>query len=152
MSPSTIQRRIQLARIAHVYYTHVNIDAAKAFLVDFGFFESKKVGKKTYFRGYGSEPFLYCAQQGEEDSFEGTAFVVQSREDLELAARILPGASEIYDLVDAPGGGQCVTFHDPVDKFPYHLVHGQTLVEPSDDFPELRFNFVSLLIVVLTLR
>lgn len=52
-------------------------------------------------------------------------FVVESLEDLEYASETLPGATSIYELKDAPGGGKCVTFYDPVDGWPMHLVRGQ---------------------------
>jgi hypothetical protein len=52
--------------------------------------------------------------------------------------------TEVYELRDAPGGGKCVTFYDPVDGFPFHLVYGQTPVERLDPhFPEVKINFVS---------
>jgi hypothetical protein len=68
-------------------------------------------------------------------------------------SRTLPGASKIYELTDAPGGGKCVTFHDSVDGFPFHLVFGQQLrtnevkaQEQAEELPNgnpmhLRFNF-----------
>ena len=86
------------------------------------------------------DPFVYCARRGSENSFGGVAFVVDSIEDLELATKKLPGASEIYES-KAPGGGKCVTFHDPTDGFPFHLVYGQTPVELTETFPELDYNF-----------
>lgn len=61
-------------------------------------------------------------------------------EDLELATQKLPGASQIYES-KAPGGGKCVTFHDPTDGFPFHLIYSQTPVEMTETFPELEYNF-----------
>lgn len=142
----TQPRRIRLVRPAHVYYTHRNIDKARQFLDDFGF---KKVasgdnGKKTYYRGTGSETFVYCAIEGDEDAFGGAAFVVESMDDLTYAAEHLPNVTPVTEMVDEPGGGFRVTFLDPVDKFPFHLVFGQ---EPAASggtktLPELDFNFV----------
>lgn len=80
-------RKIRLVRIAHVFYTHKAIDDARQFLDDFGFQELSRVGKNTYYHGYGSEPFTYCAIEGSEDKFRGAAFVVKIREDLEFASR-----------------------------------------------------------------
>lgn len=134
--------KIQLVRIAHVLYTHQDIDSARGFLADFGMQETKRVGDNFYFRGTGSEPFVYCASKGKQDAFAGAAFVVESEADLEIA-RSLPGASDIYPLTDAPGGGKCVTFCDPVDKFPMHLVYGQTLRDHVETRTPLNFNFVS---------
>ncbi|KAL5313231.1 hypothetical protein ACEPPN_018964 [Leptodophora sp. 'Broadleaf-Isolate-01'] len=138
MVPSVLQK-INLNRIAHVYYTHKNLEKAHQFLLDFGFSVTKRTKDEIYYRGYGTEPFLYCARKGNEDVFGGTAWVVDSLEDLELATS-LPGATPIHD-VDAPGGGKRVTFYDRIDNFPFHLVYGQTAVEVTQIFPELSFNF-----------
>ncbi|CAH0051949.1 unnamed protein product, partial [Clonostachys solani] len=136
------QRKIKLVRAAHVYYTHKNIQKAHQFLQDFGFQEVKRSGNKTYYRGTGSEPFIYCAVEGSENAFEGAAFAVESLEDLEYAAKTLPNATPVLQLLDQPGGGFRVTFTDPIDGFPFHLVHGQTSVEPGDSgLLQRRFNF-----------
>ncbi|KAL2855265.1 Glyoxalase/Bleomycin resistance protein/Dihydroxybiphenyl dioxygenase [Aspergillus pseudodeflectus] len=132
--------KIQLVRIAHVFYTHEHIDRARDFLADFGMQETKRVGDNFYFRGTGSEPFVYCARKGQKDEFGGAAFVVESEADLEVA-RSLPGATDIYQLSEAPGGGKCVTFYDPVDRFPMHLVHGQILRDHVETRTPLDFNF-----------
>lgn len=138
------ERKIQLARVAHVSYRYKNIAAARAFYEDFGFFEVARVGNRTYYRGYGTEPFVLCAEEGESDEFLGPGFVVESLADLEHASKTLPDATEVYELEDVPGGGKCVTFKDPVDGWPFHLVFGQESVEASEPgFPELRFNYVS---------
>lgn len=138
--------RINLVRIAHVFYTHRDLEKAHQFLQDFGFQEVKRVGKDIYYRGTSAEPFVYCARQGEEDAFGGAAFVVESDSDL-VAAEKLPGATRIYELSDAPGGGRCVTFYDPVDNFPFHLVYGQTPHADEKALPQLDFNFVSCLCI-----
>ncbi|KAI1426637.1 glyoxalase [Xylaria sp. FL1777] len=130
--------KIQLVRIAHVYYKYADLEKAKEFLLDFGFTEEKRVSndngedEKIYFRGYGTEPWVFCAIKSNEPEFGGVAFVVESEEDLRLAADTLPKASGIYELADAPGGGRCVTFHDPVDGWPMHLVYGQKSTDMLD--------------------
>jgi hypothetical protein len=138
-------RKIQLVRIAHVYYSYRDLEKARRFLLDFGFSEAKRVGDdKIYFRGYGQDPWVFCAIKADKDAFGGAAFVVESEEDLQLAAETLPSASGIYPLVEAPGGGRCVTFHDPVDTFPMHLVYGQESAEMLDvPLPHMIFNYVS---------
>ncbi|KAI0837769.1 glyoxalase family protein [Hypoxylon sp. FL0890] len=128
-------RKIQLVKITHVYYKYPDIDKAVAFLKDFGFTEEKRVSdEKIYFRGYGTDPWVLCAIKSDKPEFGGAAFVVESEEDLQLAAETIPKASKIYELEDAPGGGKGVTFYDPVDGFPMHLVWGQTPV-PMLDIP-----------------
>lgn len=140
MARIELHTKIRLVRLAHVHYTHADIDRAHQFLLDFGFQQIDRRGGRTFYRGYGTEPFVYCASEGERAEFGGLAFVVESLQDLELAADTLPGATAIYKN-DAPGGGQAVTFHDPVDGFPFHLIHGQEAADPLADYPELSFNF-----------
>jgi hypothetical protein len=123
--------------------THADFEKAHQFLLDFDMSVVISDDKKTYYRGYGKEPFVMCAEKGPEDKFGGAAFVVDSMKDLELAARILPQATSIHD-VGGPGDGKRVTFYDPVDGFPFHLIYGQTLGEMSDSFPELSYNFPTL--------
>ncbi|KAJ2978161.1 hypothetical protein NUW58_g7581 [Xylaria curta] len=125
---TTPPRKIQLVRIAHVYYRYPDLEKAKQFLLDFGFSEEKTItgadgqDEKIYFRGYGTEPW--------------------SEEDLRIAAETLPKASGVYELEDAPGAGRCVTFHDPVDGWPMHLVHGQSSVDMLDiPLPHTPMNY-----------
>ena len=70
---------------------------------------------------------------------------MESRKDLETATRVLPTASKIYELTDAPGGGECVTVRDPVDGFPVHLVWGQAQREFTEEHEQRVFNFVGRL-------
>lgn len=138
-------RRINLVRVARAYYTHSDITKARQFLEDFGFQEVKRVGKDTFYRGTGFEPFVCCAREGDKDKFEGAAFTAEFEEDLEYASRTLPGASKVTEFTDAPGGGRYVAFRDPVDNFPFHLVYGQKVLDDVKPFPPLKFNFVSFL-------
>ncbi|KAG9503370.1 hypothetical protein J7337_006215 [Fusarium musae] len=149
---SSSTRRIRLVRLAHVYYSHRDIANAHQFLKDFGFEETAKLGSKTYYRGTGTEPFVYCAVEGAEDSFGGAAFVVESFDDLTYAADTLPNATPVTKMDSEPGGGYRVTFYDPVDKFPFHLVYGQKEVDPlPKSLPERVLNFVGVLSVTAEL-
>lgn len=147
LSAPSLLDKIKLVRIAHVYYTHKSIEKEHQFLLDFGFKETKRANAGTpneriWYRGYGTDPFVYCSSKGDEDAFGGAAFVVESRDDLELAARIMPNASKIYELLDAPGGGECVTVEDPADKYQLHLVWGQTQRELTEELHQREYNFV----------
>ncbi|KAH8157756.1 hypothetical protein CIB48_g10493, partial [Xylaria polymorpha] len=88
-----------------------DLEKAKQFLLDFGFTEEKRISnsddEKIYFHGYGTEPWVLCAIK---------SFVVELEEDLRIASKTLPGASGVFELNDAPGGGRCATFHDPMDE------------------------------------
>jgi hypothetical protein len=109
--------------------------------------KQKKLGDDFYYRGTGPEPFVYCARKAEQDGFGGAAFVVKSEVDFEVA-QPWPGASKIYHLTDAPGGGKYVTFTDPVDGFPMYLVYGQEPRSHVDTFPTLDFTFVSWSVIL----
>lgn len=149
MASTTDHRQIRLVRLAHVYYTHKDITKASQFLNDFGFQKTRTLSNDgkviVYYRGTGPEPFVYCLREGDVDEFGGAAFVVESREDLEYASQTLPGASKVYELLEAPGVGLCVTFRDPVDGFPFHLVYGQRLEEETRALPQLKYNYVCIL-------
>lgn len=140
-------RKINLTRIAHAYYKYSDFKKALVFLNDFGFTEEKRVSDdKIYFRGYGTEPWVICAIKADKDEFGGAGFVVDSEEDLQYASETLPKASKIYELTDAPGGGKCVTFHDPVDGYQFHLVYGQESASMLDiPLPQEPTNYVSAL-------
>lgn len=137
-------RKINLLRIAHVYYTHKNIEKARQFLEAFGFQETLHIDDKTYYRGTGREPFVYCAIEGSEDKFGGAAFVVENAEDLDFASKTLPNATPVHELREEPGGGYRVTFQDPIDGFAFHLVHAQApAAAQSSAHEKIKFNFVS---------
>lgn len=129
-----------MKRIAHIYYIHDDVVKADKFLHDFGFTVARKDEDKTYYKGYGTEPFVYCLIKGDHDQFGGAAFAVESLEDLELASRTLPNATPIHAL-DAPGRGKRVTFNDPVDGYPFHLVYDQMPVESTSNKPVLEYNY-----------
>jgi len=153
-SPSTVtspespsEEKVNLERICYVYYTHKNFEHESQFLQDFGFTPVKtpnagQPNETIYYRGYSTEPWLYCSKEREDDAFGGTAFVVESGKDLELAGKIIPTANKIYELVDAPGGGECVTVKDPTDRSPVHLAYGKEQREMSEEHEQRLFNFV----------
>lgn len=150
----TTPSKIQFSRVSHVYYRYVpsEIDAARQFMEDFGFFETKRVGPRTYYRGYGVEPFVLCVEESSKTEFGGAAFAVDSLEELQRAREVLPKeakVTEVYELKDAPGGGKGVTFYEPVDGVPFHLVWGQQLTERlSLELPVPKPNLVRVPILV----
>lgn len=125
--------RIRILKTAFVSYSHADLATARMFLSDFGLQIVKEdTGKVIYFRGYGSEPIVYVARQANsgESTFDGGAFEVESREELEKATKIA-GATQIYKLDGYPGGGDIVTLTDPAG-YKVHLVHGQVPRMPDD--------------------
>lgn len=119
--PST---RIQLLKTAFVVYYHADLDKAKKFLLDFGVDVAfERPGEEIFFKGYGTEPYIYVARKGPQRSvFGGAAYVVESRNELEKAHKSF-GASAPQKLDNAPGGGKQVTMTDPMGHF-VHLVWG----------------------------
>lgn len=100
---------------------------------------AKRSEDEIWYRGYGSDQYVYYARKGPK-KFLGGAFQVQSYEELERASQ-LPGASVIQQAKDAPGGGSLVTVTDP-EGFPFNLIYGQQPVESKEPHPDkLTFNY-----------
>lgn len=100
LPPSTIPTiqndpsKVQLSRIAHVYFEHHDLETFDRFARDFGFFEVERKGKTIYYRGYGRDLYVYVASQSStgKSRFMGAAFVAKDEENFEKAAK-MPGAT-----------------------------------------------------------
>ncbi|KAJ4856759.1 hypothetical protein T069G_10127 [Trichoderma breve] len=116
--------KVQLVRIAHVYFEHPDLEKFSEFAKDFGFVEVHRINGRIYYRGYGRDPFIYVASQSPDGKprFRGPAFVAASQDEFDKAAK-LDGAI-IGSLDEAPGKGQIVTFNRP-DKTFFHVIYGQ---------------------------
>jgi hypothetical protein len=127
-------KQIKLVKVAHMRYQHPDLATITKFLQDFGMHIVKESEDKErlWFGGYGSDQYVYYAQKGEK-KFLGGCLEVESYAELEKASK-LPGASDITQLTDAPGGGHMLTITDPAG-FPVNLIHGQ---RPADrgDYPD----------------
>lgn len=124
--------RIRLLKTAFVIYYHADLGKAREFFLDFGMsIASERSGEEIFFKGFGTEPYVYIARQATSESeFGGAAYEVESWAELKRATKI-ESASPITKL-DAPGGGEIVTLTDPVGH-KVHLVYGQT---PKDAEPK----------------
>lgn len=71
-------------------YQHPDLDRAISFLKDFGMVEESKQGSRVYLRGYGSQPFVYIAEQSidAQRHFLGGFWVVDDRVELQKAASL----------------------------------------------------------------
>lgn len=116
--------KVQLARIAHVYFEHPDLVKFASFAEDFGFVVAQKSKDKIYFRGYGIDPFVYVASQSKDGKqrFGGAAFVAASQEEFDKAAKL--DDAMVSSLDGAPGGGKIITFNRPDETF-FHVVYGQ---------------------------
>ncbi|OKL61071.1 hypothetical protein UA08_03339 [Talaromyces atroroseus] len=130
--------QIRLVKVAHMRYQHPDLDQITVFLLDFGMEVAHKADDQVWFRGYGSDQYVYYARKGPK-KFLGAAFQVESQQDLERAAQ-LPTAGDIQELKDAPGGGHMLTLTDPED-IPVNLIFGQTPAEPKSYPEKLTINY-----------
>lgn len=103
--------RILLDDVAYTAYMADDLDLMERFLTDFGMKRSARTDEALYMRGTGSAHHIHVTRKGPENKFLGGAFRVQSRAELEKAARI-PGASAIERITE-PGGGERVTLKTP---------------------------------------
>ncbi|KAK4506708.1 hypothetical protein PRZ48_000441 [Zasmidium cellare] len=116
-------KQIKIVKLAHMRYQHPDLAEITTFLLDFGMHITKQTDTKIWYRGYGTDQYVYYAQQGEK-KFLGGAFEVESYADLEKASKV-PGAGPITSLEDSPGGGHIITLTDP-EGYPVNLIHGQS--------------------------
>lgn len=116
--------KVQLARVAHVYFEHPDLEKFRDFARDFGFVEEQVTEDTIYFRGYGRDPYVYVASKSKDEKphFRGAAFVAASQEEFDKAAS-MEGA-KAGSLEDAPGGGKILTFERSDDTL-FHVVFGQ---------------------------
>ncbi|KPI44109.1 Metapyrocatechase 2 [Cyphellophora attinorum] len=116
--------KVQLSRLAHVYFEHPDLEEFEKFAIDFGFVEAKRSENTTYLRGYGRDQYVYVASKSMDGKahFRGAAFVAASEDDFNKA-RELPNAVA-QTLEDAPGGGIMVTLSRPENMF-LHIIYGQ---------------------------
>lgn len=126
--------KVQLSRIAHVYFEHSDLDAFTKFASDFGFIEAATKDTTVYYRGYGLDPYVYVASQSptRRSRFLGAAFVAKDEENFNKAADMSGAVRK--SLADAPGGGEMVTFERPNGTF-FHVVYGQTEREVGGKTP-----------------
>jgi hypothetical protein len=117
-------KKVQLARISHIYQKHPDLGRWEQFAKDFGFVEVTRQGGNIYYRGYGKDPYCVVASDSESGrkEFGGAAFIAKTEEDFKRAQK-LPGA-KFVDIGQAPGGGQMVSIPTPTENF-IHVVWGQ---------------------------
>ena len=82
--------QIKITRVAHMRYQHPNLAEITTFMRDFGMNVAKKADGKRWFSGYGTDQYVYYAQEGEK-KFLGGTFEVEGFAELEKWAKnILP--------------------------------------------------------------
>ncbi|OQO07451.1 hypothetical protein B0A48_07148 [Cryoendolithus antarcticus] len=134
---------IRLLKTAFVTYQHADLAKARQFLLDFGLtIAQEQPGCRIYFKGYGTEPYIYIAEQSSTgaSNFGGAAYVVDSASELDRASR-LDSCVGGPGTLEGPGGGQVVSLKDPAGHI-VHLIHGWTENEADSlNLPKLVVNF-----------
>ena len=105
-----------------------DLDAAEAFLTDFGLIRAERTKSALYMRGTGPARHIHVTELG-EPKVVGIAFHAADGDDLGKLAR-LPGASPV-ESVDEPGGGRRVRLTDP-NGYRVEVLHG---VAPLPELP-----------------
>ena len=114
---------IRIEDISHVRFTAPDLDAMRAFLLDFGLIPIDGEGDALYARGAGTAPFVHATARG-APGFAAIGFRAGSVGDLERLA-LAEGAP--VETLAAPGGGFVVRLRDP-DGHVVEVVAGQSPV------------------------
>jgi len=123
-------KQIKIVKLAHMRYQHPDLPTITKFLRDFGMHIAQETSEEIWFRGYGTDQYVYYARKGPQ-KFLGGTFEVESMADLEKAATLPQATGPISELKDAPGGGHILTLQDP-EGFPVNLLYGQTPATRGD--------------------
>lgn len=112
---------IKIEDIAYVRYSAPDLQAMRAFLLDFGLTPAPSPSGTLYARGAGADPFIHATVEG-APGFAALGLRAESVGDLEKLA-----ASEgaRVETSSAPGGGSIVSLTDP-DGRCVEVVAGQT--------------------------
>ncbi|KAL2816571.1 hypothetical protein BDW59DRAFT_166296 [Aspergillus cavernicola] len=124
--------KIQLSRIAHVYFEHRDLNRFNQFAEDFGFVQVERRGNTVYYGGYGRDPYIYVASQSTtgQSWFLAGAWVALDRDNFNKASELAGAICE--DLEQYSRGS---TF--------FHVVYGQieraveTEISPNLRLPPL---------------
>lgn len=115
---------LKIEDIAHVRFGAPDLDAMKAFLIEFGLVPVGSNDGILYARGAGCAPFVHATSQG-ESRFVALGLRAENVSDLKKLAEA-EGAE--LEPLHAPGGGYAVALTDP-DGFRVEVVAGQTPAE-----------------------
>lgn len=116
---------IKIEDIAHVRYRAPDLEAMRAFHLDFGLTPVPSADGALYSRGAGPAPFVHATEQGEA-TFVALGLRAESLTDLETLAAAEGARVEHFP---APGGGWVVKLTDP-DGRRVEVVAGQAPAPP----------------------
>ncbi|KPM41688.1 hypothetical protein AK830_g4861 [Neonectria ditissima] len=133
--------KIQLERISHVYFEHLDLGKLDEFAKDFGLVPAYEDSSQIVYRGYGKDPYCYVARKSSDgtQSFGGAAFVAQTQADFDKAASM--SGAVVSSLSPLPGGGRQVELKSP-SGFPFHIVYGQEERIRSETVPSAQVDYL----------
>jgi catechol 2,3-dioxygenase-like lactoylglutathione lyase family enzyme len=123
-----LQRPAALAKaesLAFLMFEKPDLDAAQAFLTDFGMLRVARSDGQLQMRGHGSAPAIYLARPGPRSRYLGAAFTVSSQAQLQIVEA--QGGARRLQSAEIPGGGSGLELVDPAGNLLW-LVTGQDRV------------------------
>lgn len=117
---------ITVEDIAYVRYAVPDLDAALAFMIDFGLHLSARTDSAIYMRAAGAAHHVYIAEKGATSRGLGFGLRAGSLDDL---ARLAAEVGGRVERSDEPGGGSRVTLADPAGNR-VDVIHGRQALAP----------------------
>lgn len=111
--------------IEYVIFSHPDLEAARAFMIDYGLLDLRFQNDELYLRSYGDAPFSYVSTKGDA-AFLGFGFRAASRGALDTLATRFNSAVK---PCPHPGGGEYVVGTDP-DGRRLEFVYGAARLAP----------------------
>lgn len=125
--------------LAYLMFDRTDLNAASAFLNEFGLIEVSRTEREALFRGTGPAPYCYVVRKAARDHFRGFGLCIDTRDELDRLAA-LPGASPI-EALSWPGGGLVVHLTDP-SGFQVDAVFDRTDAAPLPHRTAMSLNSV----------
>ncbi len=129
---------ISIQDIVYARYQVPDLDAAAAFMADYGLLPSVRTDDALYLRGYGPGHHIYIAERGAEARSIGFALAAKTAADLD---KLSAETGAPVELINEPGGGKRVVLTDP-SGFRVEVVHGIETLAPVPTRRVLPFNLV----------
>jgi catechol 2,3-dioxygenase-like lactoylglutathione lyase family enzyme len=117
---------ITVEDIAYARYELPDLDAAEAFMKDYGLTTAARTETSLYMRGAGPAHHIYVADLAPESRSLGFGMYAQSEADLE---RLAADTGAKVERCTEPGGGKKVTLTDPAG-YRVEVIHGQAKLAP----------------------
>ena len=119
-----------ICKITDLIFTRfelVDLDKQKEFMNHFGCQLAHETDNSIFFKGSGSNPYIYVASKGDQNRCIGMAYKVNAFEDLQKLSSNLN--VEIVDN-EEPGGGKKVTLIDP-EGLEIEIYYGMNEMKPE---------------------